>query len=414
MEQTTQLSDLLVKIRQHVENQGYIKASRYYYIVGINNIRRHFEQKSQVVYSRETAWEYVLERRQQYENGVIAHNTFLYTWKVAEMLEECYRTGVITRRRSQNWGFERLCPENETLLAEYERKKAEKGYLPSTLISARSAIRYFLFYLEHKGKMSVTEIDRSDISGYIPLLSQRNPSGISGILSQLRTFFRYLAQEGLADENLILSLQLQESTRKKVRFGFTLAEIDAILNAIDRSSNIGKRDYAMLLLAKHTGLRAIDVVNLKLNDIDWYGKEIRIVQHKTARPLVLPLETNVGNAIAEYILNARPDSDVSTIFLRTKAPYDALVPVNGSSIVKRHAKCAGVEWKPNEYKGFHSFRHALGTRMLSADIPLHTISEVLGHSDSGSTKPYLATNLEQLKMCAISLAGFECVKEGLK
>ena len=107
----------------------------------------------------------------------------------------------------------------------------------------------------------------------------------------------------------------------------------------------------MLTLARHTGLRAVDVIHMKLQDIDWISGEIRIVQHKTKRPLILPLENHVGNAIAEYILNVRPDSTAPEIFLRTRAPYVSLGYGNGTAITRRYAERAGVMWNPNEHKG---------------------------------------------------------------
>lgn len=396
-----------------MDQQGYVKETRYLYIAGMNNIRRHFERNRQTVYSRDIAWEYVLERRKQYENGDIAYNTFLYTWKTAEMLDEYFQTGYVTRHKSKAWGNKRLCPMNETLLAKYEHKKIERGYSTSTLTGERSAICQFLFYLENKGITDVSKTERSDISEYIPLLSQRNPAGISDKLTRLRTFFRYLIEEELIDESLIFSLQIRAAVRKKVRFGFSPVEADGILSAVDRSSNVGKRDYAILLLARYTGLRAVDVLHMKLQDIDWNNGEIRIVQHKTKRPLILPMENHVGNAIAEYILNARPASDSPIIFLRTRAPYEALGHGNGTMITRKYAERAGVTWKPDEYKGFHSFRRSIGTDMLAANVPLSTISEVLGHSRSDSTKPYLAADLKNLRMCALSLDGFECTREEL-
>jgi len=410
MEKQTLLSDLLVKVREFVERQGYVKTTKYLYIAGMNNLRRHFERRGQVAYSRDTAWKYVLERRAQYENDEIAYDAFLYVWKVAEMLDECSRAGCITRHRSSTWGYARLSAANEALLQEYERHRLEMGYSVRTLDGERSAIRYFLFYLEGKGIDSVSKVRRCDISKYIPILAERNPAGISDKLTRLRAFFRYLIAEGAIDENLIFSLKLTTEVRKKVRFGFSSEEANRILNVVDRSSAVGKRDYAILSLARYTGLRAVDVLRLQMTDIDWNNNEIRIVQHKTKRPLILPLENHVGNAIAKYILTARPDSDSTTIFLRTRAPYEALGHGNGAAITRRYAKRAGVTWKPDEYKGFHSFRRSIGTDMLAANVPLHTISEILGHSRSDSTKPYLSADLKHLRLCALPLDGFECTK----
>jgi len=413
MESNTLLSDLLVKVSEFVDRQGYVKTTRYWYIAGMNNMRRHFERRGQIAYSGKIAWEYVLARREEYERQNIAYCTFLYTWKVYEMLDECYYTGNITRHRSNIWGHERLSPAYETLLKKYEQEKLERGYFNRTITGERSVIRHFLFYLEGKGVACISEIRRSDISGYIPGLANCNPAGISDKLTRLRAFFRYLIEKGLIDENLIYSLQLTVAVHKKVRFGFSMEEADRILDAVDRGRNVGKRDYAILLLARHTGLRAVDVQHLQLQDIDWNNNEIRIIQHKTKRPLILPLESHVGNAIVEYILNARPDSNSSAIFLRTRAPYEPLGHGNGTAITRKYAKRAGVTWKPDEYKGFHSFRRSIGTNMLAANVPLHTISEILGHSRTDSTKPYLSADLKNLKLCALPLDGFECSKEEL-
>lgn len=414
MKKETLLLDLLLKIKQFVKNQGYCNGTQYNYNAGINSLRRYFERKKQKIYSHDVAWEYVLERRMQYENGNIAYNTFLYTWKVVEMLECYIQLGCITNHKSKNWDSMQLCNHYEKLLLEYENNKLKSGYSKCTITGERSAIKQFLFYLESKGIFSISKIEKTDISEYIPLLAEQNPAGISNILTRLRAFFRYLIVQEMVNKSLILSLQLQAAVRKKVRLGFSTSVAQEILNAVDRSTNVGKRDYAMLLLAKHTGLRAIDVTNLNLQDIDWENGEIRIVQHKTKRPLILPLENNVGNAIAEYILEARPTSTSPIIFLRTKAPYVPLGHGNGSVITRRYAKRAGVMWNRDEYKGFHSFRHAIGTNMLAANVPLATISEVLGHSKSSSTKPYLSTDFESLKMCAMPLTDFECTKEELQ
>lgn len=413
MKKQTLLSDLLVMVREFVDRQGFVKGTKYLYIAGMNNHRRHFERCGQAAYASETAWEYVLIRRQEYESKQIAYDTFLYTWKVFAMLEESYRTGKVMRRRSLAWGHTRLSAPYEALLQRYECVKLDRGYSTRTLDGERSAVHHFLLYLEESGVDSVSEIQRSNISAYIPILSKRNPAGISSVLSRLRAFFRFLIEERLIDENLIYCLQVTTAIRKKVRFGFSSDEADRILGAVDRSSPVGKRDYAMLLLARHTGLRAVDVSRLQMQDIDWNNNEIRIVQHKTQRPLILPLENHVGNAIADYILNARPDSGQTTIFLRSKAPYEALGNGNGTAITRRYAQRAGVTWAADEYKGFHSFRRSIGTNMLAANVPLHTISEILGHAHTDSTKPYLAADLENLKLCALPLDGYECTKREL-
>jgi len=106
--------------------------------------------------------------------------------------------------------------------------------------------------------------------------------------------------------------------------------------------------------------------------------------------LKIPPKIPVCNAIADYILHGRPQSESPYIFVRTRPPYNPLRSWSGHSIVRRNAIAAGIGWVSNKRNGMHSFRRGLGNWMLEAEIPLETISEVLGHTSSDSTKPYLA------------------------
>jgi integrase len=125
---------------------------------------------------------------------------------------------------------------------------------------------------------------------------------------------------------------------------YTDEEIKKVLSVIDSTSNIGKRDMAILMLAFDTELRAIDITRLCLRDIDWQSGEIHIVQSKTKRPLSLPLHASVMNAVADYILEARPKSTSKEVFLRTLSPYR---PLNGANsldgVIEKYSKLAAKE-----------------------------------------------------------------------
>ncbi|WP_427854399.1 tyrosine-type recombinase/integrase [Desulfosporosinus metallidurans] len=162
-----------------------------------------------------------------------------------------------------------------------------------------------------------------------------------------------------------------------------------------------------------TGLRSGDIVKLQFINIDWKNDEIHIIQRKTNRPLILPLEPNVGNAIYDYVLHGRPVADSPYIFLRTRPPHKKLCNSSLNSIICKYMDAIGVSHKPGEKKGFHSFRRSLGTWMLENEVPLDTIKEVLGHSHMNSSRPYLSTNLEKLKNCSLSLDGIEVTREEL-
>ena len=145
-----------------------------------------------------------------------------------------------------------------------------------------------------------------------------------------------------------------------------------------------------------------------MGDIDWKRNTIELVQEKTDTPLVLPLLTDVGNAIADYILNGRPDSSLPYIFLRTQAPYRKLsgrTACYGISV--KMMKEAGIRQGDRDRKGLHCLRHSLAARLLAEETPLPVISSILGHRDKDSTKVYLSTDLAHLRACALSLAGIE-------
>ena len=122
---------------------------------------------------------------------------------------------------------------------------------------------------------------------------------------------------------------------RKVYQGFTDDEIIRLLAAVDRDTIIGKRDYAMMVLAAQTGLRGVDVIKLKRSDIDWRKREINIMQSKTGAALCVALEIESGNALYDYLLNARPESDIPNVFLRYHHPIRAMNPPSIQGIVKK-------------------------------------------------------------------------------
>ena len=118
----------------------------------------------------------------------------------------------------------------------------------------------------------------------------------------------------------------------------------------------------MVVLAVSTGLRCCDIVALRLDEIDWRRDEIRLVQTKTSRPLVLPLPALAGNAVAEWILHGRPDCDVPEVFVRLKAPLVKLGDSTGSTLMRRRLARAGIDHTARDGKSFHALRRTTGDK----------------------------------------------------
>jgi len=115
------------------------------------------------------------------------------------------------------------------------------------------------------------------------------------VVSSLRVSSRYWLENHLIETDFDLILKSYKWVKhEKVPSFFTVDEVRAIETSIDRSSGVGKRNYAMLLLASRLGLRTSDIAYLKFSNIDWEKNEIRLVQHKTGNPISLPLLNDVG------------------------------------------------------------------------------------------------------------------------
>ena len=100
----------------------------------------------------------------------------------------------------------------------------------------------------------------------------------------------------------------------------------ALLNAIDREDPAGKRNYAVFLLTIHTGLRAGDIRNLRLSNIDWESKTIHLIMGKTTQPIDLPMSDAVGWSIIDYLKNGRPNTKSDHVFVRHRAPFTLARP----------------------------------------------------------------------------------------
>ena len=266
--------------------------------------------------------------------------------------------------------------------------------------------RYFRFtdFINNRGVESYSQLDLDDINAFIKIiLCNYSKASAQCYFSVLRAFLRYLHESEVTEEDFSQKVVSVPGARQTAHLPSTLTveQIDSVLNCVDRESPMGKRDYALLLLVSRLGLRASDVRNLKVEDICWKTHEIRITQVKTKEPLVLPLPTDVGWAIIDYLKNARPISEASEIFLRVVPPYISLK--NPDNVLIRYMREANIPYTRLTHHGLHILRHSLATHMLDQDIDITTIQGVLGHLNIETTKKYIGINVRQLKECTLEV-----------
>jgi site-specific recombinase XerD len=370
------------------------------------SIRKFYRSHGVTQYSPELMAEYTCMIEEKFKDGNITRNRYRTLLKAVDRMSEFYTTGKLKwdcRLRGSKF---KLNEYFEELLALF---LSSTSYHANTKGDVTWAVRKYLAFLETLGHRNLANISIMDVQAFLIYCSRHLKGGsLSNVRGYLKSFHSHLQKTGqlLLDCEKILSQPIVRET--EISPYITCDEISNILNQIDRSTNIGKRDFAIITLAMHTGLRAVDIVNLKLGDIDWKAGEIHIIQQKTQKTLTLPLTHDVGDTIKDYIICSRPNSESEYVFLRTNAPYQKLSNgVSIANIFNDYQKRAGIIRKPFDGKGFHSIRHSVGRNMAVAEIPVTTISQVLGHGNIESAKQYISLDSIHLKECALDFHGIE-------
>lgn len=350
-------------------------------------------------YSKSLLVDYQESARQRFEAGLFKKRHF-------NAIKRCIRL-LITFAETDHTDFS-LPKEHKKYnpLAEnleiIEQVLATTTYERGFKYRLHSCMRHFFCFIEQTG-FTADEISDSTFFEFLNTVSETNKGSMDYILIAIKLISNFMkAERNLSINTDFSKLRLKYPSQRLIS-PYTEEEIKKILSVIDNTTPIGKRNTAILMLAYDTGLRAIDITRLCLRDIDWLSGEIHIIQSKTKRPLLLPLHASVMNAIADYILEARPKSTSKEVFLRTLSPYRSLNGANAlDGVIEKYSKFAGIRKKP--YRSFHSLRRAFATELSAAEVALPTISQMLGHTSINSDYPYLSYNKQQTSQCTI---GFE-------
>jgi site-specific recombinase XerD len=255
----------------------------------------------------------------------------------------------------------------------------------------------FITFLEHERVYTVSAIREFHV---LKFLSTTENNKIN-IASSLRVLFRFWYEQKIIEEDFSdLFNNYKWVRQEKIPSFYTASEVSTIEDSVERSSGVGKRNYAMLLLASRLGLRASDIANLKFNNLDWEQNEIHLTQYKTGNPVTLPLLSDVGNAIIVYLQHGRFKSDTPHVFLSARAPY---VPATKSAVCAA-LSCIILQTEvetENRHHGPHSLRHSLAGRLLDNNVPIQVISETLGHTKTDTTMTYLRIDVTSLLKCSL-------------
>ena len=256
--------------------------------------------------------------------------------------------------------------------------------------SARSdleaPVRHLLWFADAKGVRPL-EIDDALVMEFLVGEVPKSNSGSTGrTLRAVRIATEWLRANGgkaLRDYSMLTL----KNAKRRIIPAFSEAEIAKVVGSIDASTARGKRDKAIVLLAYCTGLRACDVLSLRLDEVDWRRQSLTTTQSKTHTPITCVLNGETLNALAGYVLEARPKSDAPELFLTVRAPHRAMKSSGASVLFDKLCEKAGIEKVPG--RSFHSLRRSFETVMVSRGVDVETASQMVGHKTVAEDKPYI-------------------------
>jgi len=273
-------------------------------------------------------------------------------------------------------------PQRELVAAYRQYMREQRRLAPITVHNAEGVVRRFLS--QRKDRADLSTLDVTEVHQVVRSEAGRlSPGATRAFVGTLRPFLRFLFATGRLSRDLSAAVPSVAGSRlASLPKATEPAVVQALLASCDRSSPIGRRDFAILVLLSRLGLRAVEVASMQLEDLDWRAGEV-VVRGKGGRVERLPLPGDVGAAIADYLRHGRPLSDSRAVFLRGRPPAGPMTP-NAVLFVPRTASArVGIA-----VVGAHRLRHSAATAMLRGGASLRDVGQVLRHHDDVTTSIY--------------------------
>jgi site-specific recombinase XerD len=293
----------------------------------------------------------------------------------------------------------------ETALANFRRYLSqERGLAVSTQCSYTSFGHQFLRERFGRGPLQLSMLSAADITGFIRRHAhKRSPRSAQQMVASLRALLRWLRYRGEITTDLAACVPTVANWSHSTLPRFLQpGQVQQVLDHCDRSSAVGLRNYAILLLLARLGLRACEVVAMTLDDIDWNASHLT-VRGKGGRRAQMPLPAEVGRAIAAYLRKGRPRCASRRVFIREHAPRVGFANSAAvSTLVQRALIDAGVD---SPHTGAYVFRHSLATQMLRHGASLGEIGQLLRHAHPDTTQIYAKVDVCALRALALRWPG---------
>lgn len=324
------------------------------------------------------------------------HTQFLTDRALTPLLRYLQEVGAISMVEQEQR------PQSE-LLQEYERYLVEeRAVLPTRQALCLAVAADFL------DENGIRGIQAKDVTRFVDARAGR--PGLPGVLSALRSLLRFLFVTSKTSPNLIYAVPAVPRWKLASLPKFLEAsQFEAVLRTCDRRTVVGCRDYAVLVLLGRLGLRACEASALQLDDIDWTTGEL-LIRGKGRSLSRLPLPVDIGEAIVAYLRRATRSKSTRAVFVRCRAPFDAVTPAAIVAIAKTALRAAGIM-----SGGAHRLRHTAATQMLRGGASMTEIAQVLRHRHVDTTAIYAKVDRDSLRTMAkvwpSDVVDLECIRE---
>lgn len=278
-------------------------------------------------------------------------------------------------------------------------QKQKEGWAMSTLCMYRSSVTRFCRFLDENGMTSFEQLTPELIKKFNQTDSHQTAEGKNAYNVRIRKFLQFLERAGTLPYGICRSLYCGAAVHEKSVITLSEEEKKAIFSTdMSTAGSVELRNHAILLLGLRMGLRASDIVNLRLSDIDWNAHTINLIQQKTRHEIRLPMPVDVGNALYLYLKRGRHQTESQSFFIKSRTPYDSI-----KRGVCRDALNAALPERNCPGSGFHVTRKTFASDQLCNDVGKDPLADMLGHRGTSSLAPYLNLDPDKMRLCALSL-----------
>jgi integrase/recombinase XerD len=265
-------------------------------------------------------------------------------------------------------------------------------------------VRRFLEWIFGNEPIDIAHISPAIVDSWILELSRTyRRRTLELVLTSLRSYFRFRISQGSDMTEVLASLPVLAAAATPLIRSMREDQLRTFLSSFELRTARGLRDFAMARCMSDLGLRAKEVTQLNLDDINWRTATVNIRKTKGRRARTLPLPAPTGTAIVRYLKFGRSGRGTRRLFVRMKAPIDGSLSVRA---VAAGMKCAlsscGLD---KQFSGTHFLRRTLATKMQRGGVSLKAIADVLGHKDLQTTTRYITVDFERLRQFALSWCG---------